>query len=235
MSGGWLLKAVDADAPSFWIPQAPILRTLDDRGHITAERPASVAGLRASTNEMAVELQLPANWCLDWHAGALNPVNRIFLTPCNARSISKKNTISCGGRRSISASCGCLPYLLHGHVYTNDFIWPRKWKFCSEIDAYGLYLALHGVELATRKKFYGLLKRQISVFRHCSSGARRGWYQGEWTDLMESHYRLHNSAMLMLEAGLEQEAEETIRRALESRRLPGLLLGQDGYRAVVPA
>lgn len=25
-----------------------------------------------------------------------------------------------------------------------------------------------------------------------------GWYQGEWTDLMESHYRSHNSAMLKI-------------------------------------
>jgi hypothetical protein len=32
---------------------------------------------------------------------------------------------------------------------------------------------------------------------------------------MESHYRLHNSAMLMLEAGLQEEADETIHRALE--------------------
>jgi hypothetical protein len=75
-SGGWLLKAVDAGSPSYWIPQAPMLRTLDDHGHITAERSASVVGLRASTTEMVVEIQLPANWCLDWHAGALSPMNR---------------------------------------------------------------------------------------------------------------------------------------------------------------
>jgi len=216
MSGGWLLKAVDADAPSFWIPQAPILRTLDDRGHITAERPASVAGLRASTNEMAVELQLPANWCLDWACWRFEPSQSDFLDALQRPiNLEKEHYFLWGSKVNFRLPADVYRYLLHGHVYTNDFIWPRKWKFCSEIDAYGLYLALHGVELATRKKFYGLLKRQILYSVIARQAQDGGWYQGEWTDLMESHYRLHNSAMLMLEAGLEQEAEETIRRALE--------------------
>jgi hypothetical protein len=215
-SGGWLLKAVDAESPSFWIPQAPILRTLDDRGHITAERSASVVGLRASTTEMVIELQLPANWCLDWTCWRFEPSQSDFLDALqHPISLEKEHYFLWGSKVNFQLPADVYRYLLHGHVYTNDFIWPRKWKFCSEIDAYGLYLALHGVELATRKKFYGLLKRQILYSVIARQAQDGGWYQGEWTDLMESHYRLHNSAMLMLEAGLEEEEEETIRRALE--------------------
>lgn len=50
-------------------------------------------------------------------------------------------------------------HLLRGQVYTSDFIWPHKWKVCSEADAYALYLALNGLELASGKPFYGLIKR----------------------------------------------------------------------------
>jgi len=215
-SGGWLLKAVQAESPSFWIPQAPILRTLDDRGHITAERPASVVGLRASTTEMVVELQLPANWCLDWVCWRFEPNESDILDALqHPINLEKRRYFLWGSKASFQLPADVYLYLLHGHVYTNDFVWPRKWKFCSEIDAYGLYLALHGLGLATQKKLYGLLKRQILYSVIARQAQDGGWYQGEWTDLMESHYRLHNSAMLMLEAGLEEEAEEAVRRALE--------------------
>ena len=50
-SGGWILKPAQTGLPAYWIAQAPMLRTLDDCGHITAERPASVVGIRASTAE----------------------------------------------------------------------------------------------------------------------------------------------------------------------------------------
>lgn len=215
-SGGWLLKAVDAGSPSYWIPQAPILRTLDDHGHITAERSASVVGLRASTTEMVIELQLPANWCLDWACWRFEPNESGFLDALQRPiSLEKGHYFLWGSKVNFQLPADVYRYLLHGHIYTNDFIWPRKWKFCSEIDAHGLYLALHGLELATRKTFYGLLKRQVLYSVIARQAQDGGWYQGEWTDLMESHYRLHNSAMLMLEAGLQEEADETIHRALE--------------------
>ncbi|MDH3947326.1 MAG: hypothetical protein OEU74_00030 [Gammaproteobacteria bacterium] len=88
------------------------------------------------------------------------------------------------------------------------------WKICSELDAYTLYVALDGLELATNKKFYSLLKRQLLfsvITRQASDG---GWYHGEWTDLMESHYRFHNGAMLLLEAGLEEWPDDIVREAL---------------------
>jgi hypothetical protein len=215
-SGGWLLKAVQPGSPSYWIPQAPMLRTLDDCGHITAERPASVVGIRASATDMGVELQVPADWCLDWTCWRFEPGEANLLDALqHPLSLEQRPYFLWGSKVNFRLPADVYLYLLHGHVYTNDFVWPRKWKFCSEIDAYGLYLTLHGLELATRKKLYGLLKRQILYSVIARQAPDGGWYQGEWTDLMESHYRLHNSAMLMLEAGLEEAPEETLRQSLK--------------------
>ena len=50
---------------------------------------------------------------------------------------------------------------MHGHVYENRYEWRYKWKICAENEAYSLYVALLGMELATRKRIYGLLKRQV--------------------------------------------------------------------------
>ena len=41
------------------------------------------------------------------------------------------------------------------------------------------------------------------------------WPDGEWTDLMESHYRSHNGAMLMLATALQEQPDATLRCALE--------------------
>jgi hypothetical protein len=165
---------------------------------------------------MAVEVQLPAGWCLDWVFWRFKPdvscIPAALETPLN---IEQQQFFLWGSKVNFRLPADVYAFLLHGHVYTNDFVWPRKWKFCSELDAYGLYLALDGLALATGKHLYPLLKKQILysvITRQATDG---GWHQGEWTDLMESHYRLHNSAMLMLEAGLEETGDVTIRNALE--------------------
>ena len=106
-------------------------------------------------------------------------------------------------------------YLVHGHVYVNRFVWPRQWKICSELDAYGLYTIMSGLELATGKMIYRLLKRQLvfsAIERQAGDG---GWYHGEWTDRMESHYRFHNGGMLLLEAALKERPDDIICDALK--------------------
>src|SRR6266550_1516340 len=105
-------------------------------------------------------------------------------------------------------------YLIHGHVYENRFEWRRKWKTCAENEAYSIYVTLLGLELATGKSLYGLLKRQILFSVIARQSADGGWHHGEWSDFMESHYRLHNGAVLLLEAGLEERPDDAVRNAL---------------------
>jgi hypothetical protein len=105
-------------------------------------------------------------------------------------------------------------YLVHGQVYENRFDLRRKRKICSELEAYSLYVALHGLEAATDKKLYRLLKQQILVSVIARQAQDGGWHHGEWTDFMESHYRFHNAAMLLLETALEEAPDRVIADSL---------------------
>jgi hypothetical protein len=73
---------------------------------------------------------------------------------------------------------------------------------------------LHGLECATNKRLYGLLKRQILFSVIARQAPDGGWYHGEWTDLMESHFRLHNAALAMLEAAFEERGDQVVQAAL---------------------
>lgn len=214
-SGGWLLAPTEADQAAYWIPQPPVLRRQDTLGHVLAERPVSLAGLNASPATLAVDLRLPADWHLDWVVWRFGPEAAPLAAELEQpSSLEKQAWFLWGSKVNFTLPAGVYQYLLHGQVYTNDFVWPRNWKFHSELDAHGLYLALDGLHLTTGKTLYGLMKRQMLYSVISAQAEDGGWYQGEWTDLMESHYRLHNAAMLMLAAGLEEFGDETIRAAL---------------------
>jgi hypothetical protein len=109
--------------------------------------------------------------------------------------------------------------LVHGWVYDNRFVWRRiwggfRWRICSENEAHSLYMALSGLERATGRALYTLLKRQIVASIISRQAADGGWHHGEWTDLMESHLRLHSAGVLVLEAALEETRDPAVARAL---------------------
>ncbi len=116
---------------------------------------------------------------------------------------------------SFSSPSDLYAYLIHGHAYENRFDPLHRRKICSELEAYSAYVALHGLEAATRKKLYGLLKRQIVFCVIARQAQDGGWYHGEWADFMESHYRFHNAAMQLLEAALEEAPNDVIANALQ--------------------
>ena len=105
-------------------------------------------------------------------------------------------------------------HLVHGHIYENRLSWPKYWKICSENDAHALYTVLSGLETATGKELYRLLKLQLLLSVLDRQGVDGGWRHGEWTDHMESHYRLHCSAMHMLMDALEERDDPALREAL---------------------
>ena len=217
LSGGWLLKPVEATLPSYWIPQAPVLRTFDSSDRILSENSVSLAGFMASSSELTVDIETPGNMHLDITVWRFLPEATYILEALERPLVLETQSIYLwNSQTGYKALADVYLYLVHGHVYTNRFIWPHMWKICSELDAYTLYVTLDGLELATNKKLYSLLKRQL-LFSVITRQARDGgWYHGEWTDLMESHYRFHNGALLLLEAGLEEWPEDSIREALEN-------------------
>ena len=191
------------------------MRTLDSYERILSEESAPIVGFKASSDELVVEVKIPDNrhldlaiWCFDTdHANILQELEQPIV-------LEKQSIFFWTSQTTYQTVADVYLYLVHGHVYTNRFIWPRKWKICSELDAYGIYITLSGLELATGKILYGLLKRQIIFSVIARQSEDGGWYHGEWTDLMESHYRFHNGAMLLLEAALKEYSDEIIKKAL---------------------
>jgi hypothetical protein len=106
-------------------------------------------------------------------------------------------------------------HLVHGHVYENHEVWPKYWRVCSELDAYGLYVTLTGLLRATGKRLYDLLRIQVVFSVIARQAEDGGWYHGEWTDEMESHYRLHAGGMHMLAAYCEETRDPLAVVALE--------------------
>jgi hypothetical protein len=215
-SGGWVLKSAETTLPSYWIPQPPLARRLDSQQRILSEETASIASFSISSGELSIELEIPGDMYLDWTiwrfpaegSGICNALDRLLV-------LEKQPLFLWTSQTRYQSPADVYLYLVHGHVYVDRFIWPRKWKICSELDAYGIYTILSGLELATGKLLYSLMKRQLLfsvITRQAQDG---GWYHGEWTDLMESHYRFHNGAMLLLEAALKERPDEVVSKALE--------------------
>ena len=214
-SGGWLLRPSDARLPSYWIPLAPVLRSRDGHGRILSEEPASITAFLPDAERTTIALATRSGSdfeCAVWRfppaaAGLVDDLERV-------RTLERQPFFMLSSHSDLRRPADLYRFLLHGDVYEDRFDPVRRRKICSELEAYSLYVALHGLEAATRKKLYRLLKRQIvySVLaRQADDGA---WHHGEWTVFMETQYRLHNGAMLLLEAALEDEPDAGVAEAL---------------------
>ncbi|BCG64110.1 MAG: hypothetical protein methR_P1876 [Methyloprofundus sp.] len=214
-SGGWVLKANDASVSSYWIPQLPILRKDDSYGRILAEEKAAIVEFKTTANDFAVVINVPKGMLLDmvvWSftADSSNIVEEL----ANPLVLEKQPVYFWTSETGYQAPADLYLYLLHGHIYSNSYRWPQNWKMCSDLDAYGLYVTFNGLESSTNKALYSLFKTQVlfsTIARQAEDGA---WYHGEWTDCMESHYRFHNGAMLMLEASLQERPDKVVSESL---------------------
>lgn len=203
-SGGWLLQTADRSLPAYWIPQSPVARRFDPKGRILSEEPASLTAFNPAAGQWAIDIAVRADANLECAVWRLPPEASGLVDALEQPLVLEMQPIFMWS--SHTAMCGpadVYRYLVHGQVYENRFDWRRKRKICSELEAYSLYVALCGLEAATGKKIYGLLMRQILFSVIARQAADGGWHHGEWTDFMESHYRFHNAAMLLLESALE--------------------------------
>lgn len=214
-SGGWLLRPSDAHRPSYWIPLAPVLRARDANERILSEETASVTAFVPDAQRTTITLATRTGRdleCAIWRF--LPAASELVADLERVRALERQPFFMLSSHSELRGPADVYRFLIHGHVYENRFDPVRRRKICSELEAYSLYVALHGLEAATRKMLYRLLKRQIvySVLaRQADDGA---WHHGEWTDFMETHYRLHNGAMLLLEAALEETPDAPVAQGL---------------------
>ncbi len=215
-AGGWILEPTDNSDPSYWIPQPAIARKLDTNHRILSENAALISNFSLSDDILSLVLAAPGNFSLDlvvWRF-ASGPSD-IPAELGKLLALETQPYYLWTSQTEYTTPADFYRYMVHGHVYVDRFIWPRKWKIPSELDAYGLYMIMTGMKLATEKRIYELLRRQLLFSVITRQSADGGWYHGEWTDQMESHYRFHNGAMLLLESSLQEETDAVVSNALE--------------------
>ena len=215
-SGGWLLKPRAVASSAYWIPQRPVLRTIDSRLRILSEKDAPLVEFEASVAEAALDIEVSDDAHLDCAIWRLPPDTFDIIAGLERPLVLELQPVFMWGSHTLfRGPADVYRYLVDGRVYENRFEWRHKWKICAENEAYSLYVTLQGLELATGKRLYELLKRQVLLSVIARQSEDGGWYHGEWSDFMESHYRLHNGAVLLLEAALEERDDAVVRRSLE--------------------
>jgi len=215
-AGGWLVESVAKGGSVYWIPAVPFVRSFDSHGRIVIEDRARIVEFQARGGVLSLSIQVPDGLELDWAFWRLDGNAHHLAEELRTTLNLERKPYYLWSSQSIYRSPADLYlYLVFGNVYQNARAWPRKWRFFSELDAYELYLTLCGLELATGKTLYRVLRRQILlsvVARQHQDGA---WYHGEWTDQMEWHARFHVGALLLLEHALQETGDPVVREALE--------------------
>lgn len=216
IAGGWILLPVDKGLSVYWLPCVPTLRRLDADGHILSYRTAVITGFNATASSMEIKLEVPSGHALDlvvWRFSAKE--TDLLHALQELTTLEQQRYFMWSSHTPYARPADVYLHLVHGHIYENHEVWPKYWRVCSELDAYALYVTLSGLLRATGKRLYALLRTQIVFSVIARQAADGGWYHGEWTDQMESHYRLHAGGMHMLAAYFEETCDPVVRAALE--------------------
>ncbi|GAB6066986.1 hypothetical protein JCM13664_03040 [Methylothermus subterraneus] len=208
-AGGWLLEGKE----NFWVPRLPMARRLDSQGHVLEETAAPLSGLALDDSGLTLSLAPPEDFVTDLIIWRLTP--RLHQELTDLTPIETQAYFLWGSHTQYRKPADLYLHLIHGFVYENRASWPKYWKICSENDAHALYVLFSGLERATGKTLYRLFKRQLILSVLSRQAEDGGFYHGEWTDAMESHFRLHTSALHLLLDAYEEKLDASIATALE--------------------
>lgn len=213
-AGGWLLHNRDSAASSYWLPMPATLRRISAQGHILEEHAADLDELDLDTSGVNISFaSIPEGWTLDaviWKLDDAALIDELMaLAP-----VETQGYFLLGSHTRYAQPADLYRHLIHGWVYEDRYAWPHKRRICSENDAHALHLVFSGLQRATGKRIYGLLKAQLLLSVLSRQGEDGGFRHGEWTDDMESHYRLHCSAMHLMMDALSEDDDPVVRSAL---------------------
>lgn len=214
-SGGWLLSSHDATEASYWSPAMAMLRLTSPQGHILEEREAELEGFDLDSGGVSIAYSpAPEGWTLDVVIWQLNDSDLIEELQTLAH-VETQGYFLLGSHTRYGHPADLYRHLIHGWVFEDRYAWPHKRRICSENDAHALYLIFSGLLLATGKRIYALLKVQLVLSVLARQSDDGGFRHGEWTDNMESHYRLHCSAMHLMMDVLTEADDPVVRTALD--------------------
>jgi hypothetical protein len=187
---------------------------VSEQGHIQEERMAELARFDLDTGGVIISFaSIPKGWTLDTVIWRLDDPALVEELQTLA-SIETQGYFLLGSHTRYGQPADLYRHLVHGCVYEDRFAWPHKRRICSENDAHALHLIFSGLQRATGKRIYGLLKTQLLLSVLSRQSEDGGFRHGEWTDNMESHYRLHCSAMHLMMDALSEDDDPVVRSAL---------------------
>jgi hypothetical protein len=209
-AGGWLLHSRDSAAPSYWLPTPAMLRRTSMQGHILEERSAEWGDFDLDSSSVTITFTaIPEGWTLDAVIWKLD--DPVFVKELMEFSrVETQGYFLLGSHTRYGKPADLYRHLTHGWVYEDRYAWPHKRRICSENDAHALHLVFSGLEHATGKHIYGLLKNQLLLSVLSRQSEDGGFRHGEWTDQMESHYRLNASAMHLFLDSLQSAPDPTV-------------------------
>ncbi len=195
-AGGWLALPADGGAFAFWSPQPARWREIGPQGHVLSEGDCAPAALSLDRRALRAGFRAPPGRVLDlalWKLPLDLAQELRRLSP-----LETQGYFLWGSHTAYRQPADVYLHLIFGHVYENRYAWPFKRRICSENDAHALSVALAGLRLATGKRIYDLLYRQVLLGVLARQGEDGGFRHGEWTQEMEAHFRLHCSAMHLM-------------------------------------
>jgi hypothetical protein len=213
-TGGWLLQSKRRDLPSYWFPALVMLRQHNAQAHILRERPAYLDTFDLDTEGVTLSFaEIPPGWTLDaviWKLSDPELASELLAV----RPDETQGRFLLGSHTRYDRPADLYRHLIHGKIYEDRYAWPHKRRVCSENDAHALHLIFSGLQHTTGKRIYAMLKAQIVLSVLARQSADGGFRHGEWTEHMESHYRLHCSALHLLMDALAEHDDPIIRTAL---------------------
>lgn len=201
-AGGWLLLPKSSVSRVYWIPVQPVARSYDKFLHVSSESACVLKELDMSDSILAARYEVPVSFFLELVIWDFSQNDTDLIDELSALALLEKQSYFVWGTHTkYSKPADVYLHLIHGVVYENRFSWPHRVKIPSENDAHAIYVVLNGLRISTNKRIYCMLMLHVLNSVASRQGSDGGYRHGEWTDDMESHYRLHCSAIhLFLDA-----------------------------------
>lgn len=206
--GGWLLQGTDPAEPCHWVPFLPRAVDLDAHRRVLALRPVAVSALSAEGGRLAIA------------TGSGTPVEAVvWRLPAQAAAwpasaLERGAWFTLGSHTTVQGRAQVYAHLVAGTVYENRVAYPNQWRVFSENDGHALHLILAGLARATGDPLLEALRQQVLLAVLDRQSEDGGFRHGEWTHLMESHFRLHCSAMHLMMDALAERPDARVAAAL---------------------
>lgn len=207
--GGHVLSSDVAGAPSYWAPHWPRLAELDAMGRLLTLGSLPIERFEAQGDVLTMSVQA-IDGRIEWTLWQLPAA----LGWRDAGALERARWFMLGSHTVVAGRADVYLHMVAGTVFENRKAWPNDWRVFSENDGHALHLTLAGLARASDDAMLDALRRQVLEAVLARQSEDGGYRHGEWTQLMESHYRLHCSAMHMMMDALDLSPEPRVEAAL---------------------